>query len=142
MLGLATSCKLDWASYIVFIAKTASMKIGALIHFLLRLFCISINQPYGYVWNSVVMSRLVLLVTTSNCYISYKNEYVGLLALAAFLESLAHQRNVASFSFFYRYYFGRCSSELAQLAPLPCSQGRSTRYSDRSHDFSITIPRC
>ena len=40
------------------------------------------------------------------------------------------------------YYFGRCSSKLAQLVPLPFSCGRSTRYSDRLHDFSVTIPRC
>ena len=33
-------------------------------------------------------------------------------------------------------------SELAQLVPLPISQGRSTRYSDRLHDFSVTIPTC
>ena len=63
-------------------------------------------------------------------------------SLAASLEPLAHRRNVASLSLFYRYYFGRCSSELAQLVPLPFSQGRSTCYSDRLHDFSVTIPRC
>ena len=63
-------------------------------------------------------------------------------SLAASLEPLAHRRNVASLSLFYRYYFGRCSSELAQLVPLPFSRGRSTRYSDGLHDFSVTIPRC
>ena len=31
MLGLTFSSKLDWGSYINFIAKTASKKIGALI---------------------------------------------------------------------------------------------------------------
>ena len=31
MLGLTFSSKLDWGSYIIFIAKTASKKIGALI---------------------------------------------------------------------------------------------------------------
>ena len=36
-------------------------------------------------------------------------------SLAVSLETLAHRRNVASLSLFYRYYFGRCSSELAQL---------------------------
>ena len=60
----------------------------------------------------------------------------------ASLEPLAHHQNVASLSLFYRYYFGRCSSELAQLFPLPYSQGRSTRYSDRLRDFSVTIRRC
>ena len=63
-------------------------------------------------------------------------------SLAASLEPLTHRRNVASLSLFYRYYFGRCSSELAQLVPLPFSWGRSTHYSDRLHDFSVTSPRC
>ena len=63
-------------------------------------------------------------------------------SLAASHEPLAHRRNVVSLSLFYRYYFGRCSSELAQLVPLPFSCGRSTRYSDRLHNFSVTIPRC
>ena len=61
---------------------------------------------------------------------------------AAYLEPLAHRRNVASLSLFYKYYFGRCSSELDQLVPLPFSWGRSTHYFDRLHDFSVTIPRC
>ena len=88
------------------------------------------------------MFGLVLLVATWNCWISYRNGYVGLLVLHLLpLEPLAHRRNVASLSLFYRYYFGRCSSELAQLFPLPYSRGRSTRYSDRLHDFSVTIPR-
>ena len=39
------------------------------------------------------------------------------------------------------YYFGICYSELARLVPLPFSWGRSIRYSDRLHDFSVTIPR-
>ena len=49
--------------------------------FLLRLLCISTNLPYGYVWNNVIMSRLVLLVATWNCWISRKNGYAGLLVL-------------------------------------------------------------
>ena len=63
-------------------------------------------------------------------------------SLAASLEPLAHPRNVASISLFYRYYFGRCSSELAQLVSLPYSRGRSTHYSDGLHDFSVTVPIC
>ena len=98
--------------------------------FLLRLLCVSINLPYAHVWNTVVMSGLVPLVLT-----------VG-PSLAASLEPLAHCQNVTSLSLFYRCLFGRCSSELAQLALLLFPQGRSTPYSDRLHDFSVTIPRC
>ena len=61
--------------------------------------------------------------------------------LAASLEPLAHHRNVTSLSLFYRYYFGRCSSKLAQLVPLPFSRRRFTLYSDRLYDFSVIIPR-
>ena len=58
--------KLDWGSYIIFIAKTASKKIGVLIcsvRFLSpELLCISINLSYSYAWNNVIISGLVLLV--------------------------------------------------------------------------------
>ena len=63
-------------------------------------------------------------------------------SLAASLEPLAHCRNVVSLSLFYRNYLGRCSSELAQIVPLPYPQGRSSSCSDRLHDFSVTVSRC
>ena len=63
-------------------------------------------------------------------------------SLAVSLEPLAHCWNVSSLSLFYRYYFGRCSSELTQLVPLPYSLGRSNHNSDRLYLFSVTIPRC
>ena len=47
----------------------------------------------------------------------------------------------SSLRLFYRYYFGRCLSELAELVPLPYSQGRCT-HSYRFYDFSVTILRC
>ena len=62
--------------------------------------------------------------------------------LAASLEPLAYHWNVVSVSLFYRYYFGKCSSELAEMAPCPYSQRRSTCFSDRLHHFSVTILRC
>ena len=63
-------------------------------------------------------------------------------SLTASLEPLAHRWNVASLSLFYRYYFVRCSSELALLVPRPFSRGRSTCYSDRLYYLSDIIPRC
>ena len=42
-------------------------------------------------------------------------------SLTASIEPLALRGNVARLSLFYRHYFGRCSSELAQLVPLPFS---------------------
>ena len=87
------------------------------------------------------MSRLVLLAATWNCQINYKNGDVGRFTCYLF-EPLAHRRNVASLNLFLRYYFGKCSLELAQLVRIPYSRRGSTRYSNRLHDFSVTIPRC
>ena len=59
MLGLALSSKLDWGSYIISIAKTASNKIGALIRsisfFLLRLLCVSVNLPNCHTWTAIYL---------------------------------------------------------------------------------------
>ena len=83
-----------------------------------------------------------------NCYLDLldklQKQICGAVgpSLAASLEPLAHLQNVASLSHFYSYYYGRFSSELAQLVPLPYYQGRSTRYSDSLRDFSVTVPRC
>ena len=148
MLGLTFSSKLDWGSYIICIAKTASKKIGALIHFIkflspevaLYLYKSTIRPCIEYcchIWADAPGYYLELLDKLEKRICRIVDP-----SLTASLEPLAHRRNVASLSLYYRYYFGRCSSELAQLVPLPFSRGRSTRYSDRLHDFSVTIPRC
>ena len=64
------------------------------------------------------------------------------ISTPAALEPLAHRQNLVTLSLFYRYYFGRCLSKLAQLVPIPYFFRRSTRYSDRLHDYSVAIPRC
>ena len=88
------------------------------------------------------MSGLVLLVATWNCWIQKRICRTVGPSLAGSLEPLAHGQNVARLSLFYRYYLGRCSSELAELVSLPYPRGISTRYFDKLHDFSVTIPRC
>ena len=69
MLGLTFSSKLDWGSYIISIAKTASKKIGALIH------SVKVLSPEAALYLNkfticpctVGMSGLVSLVATWNC---------------------------------------------------------------------------
>ena len=110
------------------------LKLPRTSFFLLRLLCISINLPYS--------------LHAPNCNLKLLDKLQKQIcrtvgpSRAASLEPLAHCQNVASLSLFYRYYFHRCSSELAQLVPLPCSQGRLTCYSDRLYYLSVTIPWC
>ena len=83
---------------------------------------------------------LIILVGISE-YWDALVSFNSLISVSISLK-LTSLKLVASLSLFYRYYFGRCSPGLAQLVPLPFSRCRPTRYSDRSHDFSVTIPRC
>ena len=146
--GLNFSSKLDWGSYIISIAKTVSKKIGALIRsmkFLSPEFALYFSKStirpcmeyFCHVWAGAPSCYLELLD-------KLQKRICGTVgpSLAVSLEPLAHRRNVASLSVFYRYYYGRCFSKLAQLVPLHFSRGRCTPYSDRLHDFSVTIPRC
>ena len=142
------SSKLDWGSYIISIAETASKKIGALIH------SVKFLSPEValYLYKSTIRPCMEycchVWAGAPSCYLELLDKLQKQIcrtvgsSLAASLEPLAHCQNVASSSLFYRYYFGRCSLELAQLVPLPFSRGRPTRYSDRLQDFSVTFPRC
>ena len=88
MLGLTFSSKLDWASYIISIAETASKKIRALIRSLKFLFM----EVALYFYKSTICLCMEYCCHFSDgaphCYLellekkrSYKNEYAGLLVL-------------------------------------------------------------
>ena len=146
MLRLAFSSKLDCGFHIIFIAKTASKKLGALI--VLQFLSPEVTKhlykcTIAHAWNAVV-----IWAGAPRCYLELLDKLQKRIcmsvdpSLAASLELLFHRRNLPSLSLFYRHYFERCSYELSQLVSLPYSRGRSTRYSDRLHEFSVTIPRC
>ena len=149
MLGLTFTSKLDWCSYSISIAKTASKKIWALIRFVKFL----LPEVVLYLYKSPIcpcMEYCHIWAGAPNCYLEVLNKFQKWIcrafgpSLAASLERLAHCGIVASLSLFCRYYFGRCFSELAQLVSLPFSLGRSTDCycSDRLHDFSVPISWC
>ena len=128
-ISLAKSSKLDWSSYIISISKTASYLYKSTIR--------PCMEYRSHVW-----------ADAPSCYFELLDKLPRRIcrtvgpSLAASIKPLAHRRHEASLSLFYRYYFGRCWSELAQLVPFPFSRGRPTCYSDRLHDFSVTNPRC
>ena len=148
MLGLTFSYKLDWRSDIISVAKTASKKIGALIRSMKFLF----PEVALYLYKSTIQPCVEycchVWAGAPSCYLELLDKLQKRIcrtvgpSLAASLEPLAHRQNVASLSLFYMYYFGRCSSELAQLLPLPFSRGKFACYSDKLHNFPVTIPRC
>ena len=127
MLGLTFSSELDWGSYIISIAKSASRKIGALIRSMKFLS----PEIALYLYKSTIWPCMKYCCHVWAGAPSYSLELLDKLqkqicrtvgpSLAASLEPLAHCQNVTSLSLFYRYYFGKCSYQLAQLVPLPYS---------------------
>ena len=121
MLGLAFSSELDWGSYIVSIAKTASKKIGALIRSMKFLS----PEVALYLYKSTIQPYMEycyhVWAGAPSCYLELLDKLQKQIcrtldpSFAASLEPLAHCRNVASLNLFYRYYFGRCSAELVPL---------------------------
>ena len=127
MLGLTFSSKLDWGCHIISIAKTASKKIGALIRSMKFLS----PEAALYLYKSTICPCMEycchVWAGAPSCYLELLDKLqrrifsIGGPSLAASIEPLAHDRNVASVSLLYWNYFGRCSSELAQLVPFPFS---------------------
>ena len=125
--------KLDCGSYIISIVKIASDKIRVLIRSM-KFFPPEVGL---YLYKSTILPwmkyRSHAWDGAPSCYL----EMLGKLqkrifrtvhpSFAASLEPLGHHRNVASLRLSYRYSFGRCSSEQAQLVPLPYSRERPTR---------------
>ena len=102
MLGLTFSSKLDWDSYIISIAKTASKKIGAL--FCSMKFLSPEVALYLYKFTIWPCMEYCCHVWTGapGCYLDLLDKLrkricrsVG-SSLAVSLEPLAHRRNVAS----------------------------------------------
>ena len=101
MLGLTYSSKLDWDSYIISVAKTASKKIGALICSMKFL-----SEVALYLNKSTICPCMEycchVWAGAPSCYLELLDKLQKQIcrtvgpSLAASLESLAHHRNVAS----------------------------------------------
>ena len=127
-----TSSKLHCGSYIISIAKTASKKIGALIH------CMRFLSPevaldlYKSTIYPFMKYYCQFMADAPSCYLELLDKLQKRIwrtvgpSLPASLEPLAHRRNLTSLNLFCWYYFGRCSSKLVQLVSFPYCRGRST----------------
>ena len=95
MLGLTFSSKLDWGSYIISIGKTASKKIGALIHSMKFLY----PEAALYLFKSTIhpcMEHCHVWAGAPSCYFELLDKLQKQIcrtvgpSLAASLEPFAH----------------------------------------------------
>ena len=149
LLGLIFTQTMDWKPYLQSIAKAASRKVGSLyrsLRFLtpetiLYLYKSTIRPGMEYcshIWGGAPKSGGLDLLDR------VQKRIVNLIGpdLSAGLQSLLHRRNVASLSLFYKYYHAKCSMELADLVPPRRVNVRTTRLSERLHQYAVRPPRC
>ena len=133
-------------SHIVSIAKTASKKKGASIRSMKFLsseaaFCFYKSNIWPcmeyccHVWAGALSCYLDML------YKLQKQVYKTILVpqLLSLMNPSSKCSQFKSFLQVLPLYI--CSSELSDLVPFHLSHGSSTDYSNRLHDFSVTIPR-
>ena len=56
------------------------------------------------------------------------------------LSTVSHCRLVADLSIFYRYFHGNSSQEIKNIIPDPMRRVRTSRISNHSHPFQVTLP--
>ena len=62
--------------------------------------------------------------------------------LSSDLQALSHKTDVANLSLVYKYYYGNCSSQLADLVPPERATVRSTCFSEQMHCHTVNSFMC
>ena len=143
ILGLQISSSLSWRDHIVQIAKSASKKLGVLLRCkqysnsaqLFKLYTVFIHPCLEYcshIWGSPYTSLLDRLESKAI-------RLIGDPSLTSTLDPLSLRDKVASLSFFYCYYFGHCSDELAACIAPPMARPRSTRQATFAHNYCVEL---
>ena len=125
LLGLTFTPDLKWNTYIKSVAKVAGKMVGSLYRSrryltadaILYLYKSQVRPKMEYcchIWAGAAKNSL-------SCLDRVQNRLRNLVGDALFssLQPLSHRRDVASLSLFYRYFHGKCSSELQSLVPPP-----------------------
>lgn len=97
---------------------------------------LSLNLISYLAWNAVAMSGLLILVAIEIYWTRWRNEFVG-PHLPVYLKTWAHCQNMVRIS----HFISISLDDLVEMIILLYSCGRSTRYSNRLQDFSVSIPR-
>jgi len=148
LLGVKISSNLSWNTHITFLAKRACRKLNFLFrarHYfrsndLLQLYKAQIRPLLEYcshIWGAAPDSVLNLLDRVQARAVRLINDP----SITENLSSLSHRRSVGDLCLFYRYYFGRCSSQIAGCVPPPLtmSVNRRSRRTEASHNFAVAI---
>ena len=152
LLGLTITPDLKWNTYIKSIAKAA----GKMVVSFYRSSRYLTADAILYLYKSQVRPRMEYCChiwagaarKTLSCLDRVQNRLRSLVGDALFssLQPLSHRRDVASLSLLYRYFHGKCSSELQSMVPPRQTFKRNTRLAKNTinnflHSLSLPKPK-
>jgi len=148
LLGVKITSNLSWNKHVNSIAKNACRKLNFLFrarHYfrsndLLQLYKAQVRPLLEYsshIWGAAPSSVLKILDRVQERAI----RLIGDSSITSSLPTLKHRRSVGDLCLFYRYYFGRCSTQIAGCVPPPLllSVNRRSRLTDSSHKYAVAI---
>lgn len=147
VLGLKIQCDIRWNKHIFNVSKEAFKCLGFLKRCkrfftppdLLNIYTTYIRPKMefnSHIWSGAPASTLELLDRVQKRAL----KLIGDSSVSSTVVSLEHRRNVGCVSLFYRYFHGKCSSELHGLIPEMRVFNRTTRLSSETHPFSVSWP--
>ena len=100
--------------------------------------CVRTNLPFVNVWSTVPISGVLFQVLIDRV----QKQVVSLVGsgLSSDLQALSDRRDVAILSLFYKYYYVKCPSELADL--VTCVTVRSTPFSEQMYHHITNSHMC
>lgn len=146
VLGVTISSDLSWTGHVRDVAKKASSRLAVLWRArkyfnpnqLLVLYKAQIRPVMEYCSHIWPQSACHILDRIQSKAV----RLIGEAALTDSLQSLGHRRRVSCLALFYKYYFGQCSAEIANIVPKPILYVRNTRKAANINPYLVQVPRC
>ena len=144
VLGTSTRSDLRWDDHVFNVLKEAAKCLGLLKQCnkyftpsglrTIYVTYITPNMEYNsHLWARASKSALDFVDRIQSRALQLKGDD----RVASSITCLGHRRNVSCIVLFYKYYLGKCSSGLSDLIPLPQVFTRNTRFSGRSHAYTV-----
>ena len=149
LLGLTFTRSMNWKLYIQSIAKAVSWKLGSLYRAqrfltpesILYMYKFTIRPCIEYcshIWRGAPRSHgLDLLDRVQKRVVSLVGS-----RFSSDLQAMSNRMDFVSLSLFYKYYYRKCTSELADLVPPKRVTVRSARFSEQMHRHTVNSPMC
>ena len=147
VLGTNVADKLLWYGHVLEVTKNAAKRLGFLrrckkffsaneLATIYKAYIRPLLEFDSHLWVGAPPSTLDIVERLQRKAF----RLIGDESITNLIDSLEHRRKVGALTLFYRYFHGRCSSELSSIVPPLQNSVFVTRRSAQAHPY-VVIPR-